>query len=367
MKKLIIPATLFLAIAGVFLLTSSFQENTNHFFGITDNQEQSVSFSEPVEITEIKVIEGQYVDQSTVLLKAKRSELSAQQEQLNGQIEELNARQGETKAKLKAEISVLRAKKRAELLRVDAQISQLQSKRQFNNNLYKSITGDAPVRATSDPLQQEVQSLSHQKEAIASAIDAQINSFKIQLKASEQPIYVQKKQVTERLDEINRQAEELTIRADFTGRIGSINIKQGERIPSFQSVMTVHGLYPEYVKGYIHENVSNDVKIGQQVWVHSSYNNRGISVKGNVESLGSRIVEYPDRLKKNAAVRSWGREVNVRLKMNNPLLLGEKVQISFTSQRPNTAEAFFNPFGIKVESMIPGAVAGQIPSKKLEK
>lgn len=366
MKSLIIPATLLLAIAGVFLLTNSFTKNTDHFFGITDNKEQPVSFSEPVEITEIRVIEGQYVEQGTVLLKAKRSELSAQQEQLNGQIDELDARQSESKAKLNAEINVLRAKKRAELLSVDAQISQLQAKRQFNNNLYKSITGDAPIDSASNPLQQQIQSLGEQREAMASAIQAQINSLKTQLKASEQPIYVQKKQVTERLVEINRQAEELTIRADFTGRIGSINPKQGERIPSFQSVMTVHGLYPEYVKGYIHEHVSNDVKIGQQVWVHSSYNNRGITVKGSVESLGSRIVEYPDRLKKNVAMRSWGREVNIRLGMNNPLLLGEKVQISFTSQKPNTAEAFLNPFGIKVGSLVPGAVAGQVSDKEME-
>jgi len=367
MKILIIPIALLLAISGVFLLTNSFTENTNHFFGITDNKEQSVSFSEPVEITEIRVIEGQYVEQGTVLLKAKRSELSAQQEQLNGQIDELDARQNESKAKLNAEINVLRAKKRAELLSVDAQIRQLQSKRQFNNDLYKSITGDAPAVSTSDPLQQQIQSLGEQRGAIASAIQAQINSLKTQLRASEQPIYEQKKQVTERLDDINRQAEDLTIRADFTGRIGSINIKQGERIPSFQSVMTVHGLYPEYVKGYIHENVSNDVKIGQQVWVHSSYNNRGITVRGSVESLGSRIVEYPDRLKKNVAMRSWGREVNIRLKMDNPLLLGEKVQISFTSQRPNTKEAFLNPFGIKIGSAFPGAVAGQISDKEIGK
>ena len=72
MKILIIPIALLLAISGVFLLTNSFTENTNHFFGITDNKEQSVSFSEPVEITEIRVIEGQYVEQGTVLLKAKR-------------------------------------------------------------------------------------------------------------------------------------------------------------------------------------------------------------------------------------------------------------------------------------------------------
>ena len=177
------------------------------------------------------------------------------------------------------------------------------------------------------------------------------------MSASKKPISVKKHQVENRLDELDRQAQELIIHADFTGRIGSINFKQGERVPSFKGVLTVHGLYPETVKGYIHENVSNDARIGQRVWVYASRNHNQPPVPGVIESLGNRMVEYPERLKVNPRVRSWGREVNIRLDKNNPLLLGEKVQISFTPQRPNSAEAFFKPFGEKAEAVFPSAFA----------
>ncbi len=361
MSKLLLPLALLLAVAGVFLLTHSFEQNTTQFYGITDNHEQSVSFQEPVEITEIAVIEGQYVEQGSILLRAKRSELDSQKLLLEGQIDELNARQGETAATIRAEIRVLNAKKAAELAKIDAQIQQLQIKRHQNTDLYKKITGknlQSGGAGGVDPLVEQAQLLRQQKQYLASSLQAQINALKTRLSASKKPIVVKKHQVENRLDELNRQTQELVVHADFTGRIGSINFKQGERVPAFKGVLTVHGLYPEYVKGYIHENVSNDAKIGQRVWVYASRSKKQPPVPGVIESLGKRIVEYPERLKVNPQVRSWGREVNIKLEKNNPLLLGEKVQISFSPQRPNSAEAFFKPYTPVVENSFPDAFAG---------
>ena len=359
MSKLLLPAALLLSIAGVFMLTNSFEQNTTQFFGITENHEQTVSFQEPVEITQIAVIEGQYVEQGSVLLRARRSELDGQKILLNSQIDELNARQGESAATIHAEIRVLKAKKAAELAKIDVQIRQLQLKRHKNEDLYQKITGESLHVGVQgiDPLVEQAQMLRQQKQYLASSIQAQINALREQLSASKKPIVVKKQQVENRLNELNRQAQELIIHADFTGRIGSINFKQGERVPAFKGVMTLHGLYPEYVKGYIHENVSNDARIGQRVWVYASRNHKQPPVSGVIESLGSRIVEYPERLKINPQVRSWGREVNIRLDKNNPLLLGEKVQISFSPQRPNSAEAFFKPFSPVAENIFPDAFA----------
>ncbi len=360
MSKLLLPIALLLSIVGVFMLTHSFEQNTTQFFGITENHEQTVSFQEPVEITEIAVIEGQYVEQGSILLRAKRSELDSQKLLLEGQIDELNARQGETASTIRAKIRVLNAKKAADLAKIDMQIQQLQSKRRQNTDLYQKITGNnvnAGALGGADPLLEQTQLLRQQKQYLSNTIEAQINALRTQLSASKKPVSVKKHQVENRLDELNRQSQELTVKADFSGRIGTINFKQGERVPAFKSVMSLYGLYPEMVKGYIHENVSNDAKIGQQVWVYASRNQKQPPVSGVIESLGSRIVEYPERLKVNPQVRSWGREVIIRLEKNNPLLLGEKVQISFTPQRPNSAEAFFKPVGERVEALLPSAMA----------
>ncbi|MEE9445515.1 MAG: hypothetical protein V3V19_07610 [Cocleimonas sp.] len=365
MKKLILPLALFLSVMSVLLLTSNFQQSSTYFYGITDNQEQSVSFQNAVVITDVKVIEGQIVEKGSILLTAKRSELNVEQDEYNSQLDEINARQNEAKAKLNAEINVLRAKKSAELFQIDAQIKQLKSKRQLNHELFKSITGNVPVTAdaNSNGLQQQIQSLNAQHKAVARSIQAQINSLNTQIKASEQPAVVQKNQIKKRLNEVNRQAEELTIRADFSGRIGSISFKPGEKIPSFQSIMTVHGLYPKTVKGYILESVANDVYIGQELWISSSNGHSAGIIKGEVESLGNRIVEYPERLKKNHNIKSWGREVNLSLPINNTLLLGEKVQISFTPQTSNSLTSFLAPLKEKGKALLPKSIAHQMDDR----
>ena len=355
MRHLVLHSIWVLALVGVFFLTSSFEQNTTQFYGLTENHEQAVRFQEPVKITQIMVIEGQLVERGTVLLRARRSELDSQEVELKGQIDELNARHSQTNSTLSSEIRVLKAKHNSELAKIDMQIHHLQSKRQQNYALYKNITGNnVPSSNTGgDLIQEEINDLITQKSYITSSFNAQINALKTQISASNNPTLVQQKQLSERLDEINRKTDELTIRANFTGRIGSISFKEGERISSFQSVLTVHGLYPKFIKGYIHENVSNDVKIGQRVWVHALAVKNQKPVVARVESLGKRIVPYPERLRKNPQIQSWGREVIIRLANNNPLLLGEKVQVSYSQERPNSAVAFFNPFGDKAPKKAP--------------
>ena len=331
MKKIIIPLALILALIGLFLLTSNLQQSTNYFYGITENQEQSVSFQDPVVVTDIKVIEGQIVEKGSILLTAQRDELGAEQDNFHSQLDVITARQSEQQAKLNAEIKVLQAQRKAEIAQINAQIRQLQSKNALNKKLFENITGAAPANTVgADVVKQELNGLRNTRKSVNRSFEAKINSLRMQIKASKGPVLVQKELIKKRLDEVNRQAKELTIRANFSGRIGSINIKPGEKIPAFQSILTVHGLYPKTAKGYILETVANDVHVGQTLWISSSNGHKTEIIKGEVESLGNRIVEYPDRLKKNQAIKSWGREVNIRLPVNNTLLLGEKVQISFS-------------------------------------
>jgi hypothetical protein len=61
-------------------------------------------------------------------------------------------------------------------------------------------------------------------------------------------------------------------------------------------------------------------------------------VQGEVVGIGTRIVEYPVRLRKVPEVQMWGREVNIRIPPNSGFLLGEKVVISF--EKPGEDEGF---------------------------
>ncbi len=54
---------------------------------------------------------------------------------------------------------------------------------------------------------------------------------------------------------------------------------------------------------------------------------------GTVVGVGSRIVEYPVRLRKHPDLQVWGREVVIKIPENNQFILGEKVVISSTDQK----------------------------------
>lgn len=110
------------------------------------------------------------------------------------------------------------------------------------------------------------------------------------------------------------------------GMIGSISCKAGEMVSPFQTILTLHTHSPSYVRGYIHENIHNLALTGDTVQVVALTGDRK-SVEGEIVGVGSRIIDYPLRLKKRADMQLWGREVEIHLPADNSFLLGEKVTI----------------------------------------
>jgi hypothetical protein len=106
-----------------------------------------------------------------------------------------------------------------------------------------------------------------------------------------------------------------------------VKFKDGEKVSPFDTILTLHTTSPSYAKGYIHENLYSQIKIGDTVTV-TPVTDKTQVMFGNVVGVGSRIVEYPVRLLKRPDVQVWGREVLIKLPNNNALLLGEKVLIS---------------------------------------
>ena len=95
--------------------------------------------------------------------------------------------------------------------------------------------------------------------------------------------------------------------------------------------------------------------------------NNNEPIQAMVESLGSRIVEYPVRLKKNLMVSAWGREAVIRLTEENKLLLGEKVIVSlenptqggnFISAVIELFSSTVSPIHASINNPVPGAPDG---------
>ena len=348
MKKLLAFVWISVLI-GLLALQSQFKSESTFFFGITDDSSQTISFEYPVDIIDLTVIDGQQVDKNRVLLKVRRSSLAADQAVLNEKINELRSRDHTSITTIKAEIKRLQAKKAAEQAKLDVDIRKLQTRYNTNKSLLADITGSSNVKqGTTNPFYAQIDVLKKQRAYLGHSIQVQINNLRNQLKNNDRPIHAQINELKQRRAELKRQTTELVVRAQLDGRVGNVMYKAGDTIDAFKPIMSIHALKPERVKGYINENVYNQVQAGQPVWITSLASNNNITTyTGIVDNIGNRIVEYPNRLKKNKMIPTFGREVQIKIDQTNTFLLGEKVHIGLQPPTPSATDqavAYFTNF-----------------------
>lgn len=338
MKKSLLPIFWIIALIGMFTLADSFSLKSEHFFGLADNREQNINFEYPVEIIQTLAVEGEDTLQGMPILEVRRNDLASSQSTLDAQIRKLELDKQETQATITSKIESLTANKQSTSADIDQQIHALETRKQLN--LQKRITladiSDIAIDLSQVvPEDAEIQDLEKKRRYAIQSIQAEINNLTAQLNATSRPVDAQIAELKGNKAELHRQNQSLRVTAQFNGRIGSVHFKSGDLVAAYQPIMTVHSAIPRNVKGYIHENILNEVKIGQTVWVKSiGLDHNAPPLEGIVESLGNRIVDYPERLKKDPQVSTWGREVVVRLPNKNPLLFGEKVDITLTPKTP---------------------------------
>jgi multidrug resistance efflux pump len=321
-----------LALIGAALLAISFNGKSEFFYGIASTREQVISFQYPVEIVQINAVEGKGVTQGQPILEVRRHDLAAGQDTLEEKIRRFDLEKKESTNTLGSQVKNLVAKREATLADLDGQIHAVERKLRA----LQSVLGAEPKAGAGAPLDSiELTDLRQKRRFTDQATTAEINNLKSQLGGVSRPIDAQIAELQKTKAETQRQALALKVGAQFDGRVSSINFRLGELVPAFQPILTVQGLAPRDVKGYVHENVLNEVKIGQTVWVRPVVSQHaGVALEATVEGLGNRIVEYPLRLRRNQAVTAYGREVVVKLKADsNPLLFGEKVEVALSAKR----------------------------------
>jgi len=323
-----------LAIGATLLLLQGIQGEATQFYGIAESQLRSISFQHPVEIVDIPVVEGEQVDFDTRILEVRRYDLYIELQVIDEQIGEIRARQASTRHLANAEIANLKAELSARQQALATQIDSLESTHRLNQKLLASISSEAmPGSAESSPMRVRIDGLKAEQKRLGQLYRTRIEQQQQILLDLSGPGDARIAELGKNKSELRRQAQALVVRAPFAGSIGSVLFKQGEQVAAFSPVISIQGSHPGSVKGYIHEAVSNHVQIGQSVWVQS-LNAIGDDplVRGRVDSLGSRIVEYPERLKRNPLVSAWGREAIISIAPGSGILQGEKVAVVL--QRP---------------------------------
>jgi multidrug resistance efflux pump len=332
MKNLyVVWALLLVAVAAI---TLRFRGESSHFYGIADASEIGINLENAVEIKRIHVVQGQVIAAGDTLVELSRPELTLSINDISHQLDELRAKKHASAAASRSQIRQLKAVQETKINAIKSEIQQLEAQYAMNRKLaaeLKSIKNDGtgtPVDAANNPVLLKIESLRKELELALHPSQIEIDMLSSGLSSTDgDPVLIQAQRLENELMLLNEGQKKLLIFAPISGIVGSVNFKEGEKVSPFTPVMTLHTKSPSYVKGYIHENVYNKIAAGDTVTIYS-ISESGHRIRGEVVGVGSRIVEYPARLRRRPEIQIWGREVVIKIPHDNEFLLGEKVRIA---------------------------------------
>ncbi|MBN1759985.1 MAG: biotin/lipoyl-binding protein [Chitinispirillaceae bacterium] len=314
-------------------ITMYFRSEPTTFYGIADTKETIINADASVEIRKLPVVQGQTVAIGDTLVVLDRPELELKISEISHMLNEYKARKTYETVTSRSEVRQIQAEQVERINEINAKIRELEAQYEMNRKLVAELRSLKKEQETEqsdssmNPILAQIKSLRHLLESARNPSQIQIERINKQLSTTDNPIEAQVQRLTEELQLLEKARKNLVICAQMNGMIGTVKFKEGENVSPFDTILTLHAAAPSYVKGYIHENVYSRVAVDDTVRV-TSFSDEKNAITGKIVGVGSRIVDYPERLRKRQDIPIWGREVIIRLPEENALLLGEKVLIA---------------------------------------
>ena len=325
-------------------------DDSAFFYGFAENKDTELSHDEPVMINSVLVTPGQQVSAGQLLLTAEYAPLDLKLLSAEHTVEEINQSERLEVNQLKSKILRLRSERETTLARLNSEIAVLEHELALDKELIEVIKKgtDHLVDLQASPKAVRLAQLKSSLKEVVKPIDIEIAQLESQLKTINLPTAVRKERLKKEIDFLKNEKGKLQILAPSDGLIGNIHCKKGENISSFSTLITFYERRPTLVKGYIHESMILQVKVGDSLLVSSNVQTFH-QVKGVVTGLGSRIIEIPERLRKVPEVKTYGREVLIAIPLDNPFLQKEKVTLQSLIDPNNSmfSLSWILPFGKK--------------------
>ena len=318
-------------LVSVSVMTIFYGKEADTFQGIADSREVVVSSEESVEIRKILVSEGDIVREGEPLVELANQDLVMKISSITHELDRLKAQKGADRKEIASRITSLSSEKSAISGNINAKIKQLEHQYNFNKELSQGLeslkSSGSATASEKNPTLMEVESLKQELSYALRSKNIEIELLQKMLQTSTDPVKFQVEQLEKELEMLTDKMKKLQILSPLNGIIGSVNFKLGEKVAPFMPIMTLHTKTPTIVKGFVPESRHAIVKTGDKVTV-LSFSDKQRGVKGVITGIGSRIVEFPIRLRHHPDFALWGREVMLKISDDNPFILGEKVMIS---------------------------------------
>ena len=226
-------------------------QTATQFFGIADDQEQTVRFAAPVEILRVGSVSGQAVSVGDLILEVRQPELDTELQILADKLRELSSGNVAERASMQAEIMQQDANLRATLAGLDTDIRTLRARQLAARAMLNDPTdltsrrtygGDSSIALT-------LEDLHTRRQALVQSTAARIGDLRARLASAARPVDAQLAEIRQRQQALQRQRTAQRVYASIDGQVGSVLFKAGDTVPPYQPVVTLHGTRPTFIKG----------------------------------------------------------------------------------------------------------------------
>lgn len=316
------------AIVVLWKINAQYSEEVLLFYGFAETKETEINLEHPVQVNNILVTTGQRVTKNTPLMEVSHNKIPLKLDEIVYEQEETELKQLTWKTDILASIDRLKAKKAIKKSEINAEIAQIEAKLAQNRALVKDLNSfekkNNQQRTT--VTEAKITALNTELRMALEPLDAEIKRLEKTLKSNSNPYNAKLKKLQTEQSFYEEKGRKLNIFAPSDGLIGNIHSKEAENISAFKTLITFYEENPTLVKGYVHENLVVHVNIGDTLTVSSSLIT-GYEIKGIVVGLGSRIIETPERLRKYQDIKTYGREISIKIPVENKFLQKEKVML----------------------------------------
>ena len=317
----------------VLLYALGLKENSNviSFYGFAESEETEINYNFPVVVDAIRVSPGQEVSIGDTLLYLVRKKSKETLNDYGYRIKRLREESEKWRSEMAGDIEVLEAEKKADMESLSAEILALENELKYKKSLSTGLENLKSDDTQFNPIEEKIKELRLKSEQSKKLYEAKINAKRVELRSGQDPYVTEIEQIRaeEEFDQ-NQKIIPTYVLAPSDGIIGNISCKEEEHVPSYSTLLTFYEPHSAYVRGYVHEDLTLEVHIGDSFEV-SSLKDPEITYNGIVTGLGSRIIEIPTRLRKVPQMKSYGREVVITIEKENSFLQKEKVALNHSS------------------------------------
>ena len=310
-----------------------YQGKVAMFRGIAEASETIISVPSATEIVKVHVVPGQEIHVGDTIVQINRPDLTLRIAELTREIDALEGRSNLSSAEIDQKVADVKANLETRRLTLTAEIRNLEAEYQSNKAIsakLKSLSNSKSGSDGNDAMAMRIKSLKNELALATKSANEQIALLRGSSKLQKASGKSEAENLKKELEEMQKQQEELIQIAKEDWVVGDVNVRDGEKVSSFAPIVTLAHKSPTLVRGYINEQIYQNMDLGEAVKV-TTLAGTGKAVVGEVVGLSSRIVAFPERMWKMPEMPVYGREVTIKIPENNPFLLGEMVTISETS------------------------------------